>query len=324
MRRLLDIRNIPTLAAFAVLVGLYVVCAILYPSFRDPWTARNVVAGASVLGLISIGMTFVIISGGIDLSVGAVIGFTGILVGVLVREGWHPVLAWSAALALGTLGGAGSGTIIQVFRLPPFIVTLGAMFFFRGVGLLISEQSVSIRHPLYTRLGAMGAGPVPPVVVILAIVAALAWVASRWTRFGRTTYAIGGSESSARLMGLPVASTKVRVYAVSGGCAALAGVASTLYTMAGNASAGQLAELDAIAAVVIGGAPLAGGAGSIPGTLAGVMITSVIQELITVAGVPNSWWSRIAIGALLLGFILLQRLVQARAERLTDPRGAHA
>jgi len=310
-------RHLPTAAAWIVLALLYVVAAIREPAFLDYYTLRNVVAGASILGIIGVGMTFVIISGGIDLSVGAIIGCTSILIAVLVDDGWHPIPAWLAAILLGSAGGALSGTIIHAFRLPPFIVTLGAMFLFRGAALLLSERSISITHPLYERLGTLGAGPVPPVVILLAIVVLTGWALSRWTRFGRTTYAIGGRETSARLMGLPVASTKIRVYAFSGCCAAIAGIATTMYTLAGKAGAGELAELDAIAAVVIGGTPLTGGVGTVPGTLAGALIASLIQELITFAGVPNSWWTRIAVGALLLAFILLQRLIQSRAERIT-------
>lgn len=314
------LRHIPTIAAVGVLLLLYLACAIQYPAFREPGTLRNVLIGASITGIVSIGMTFVIISGGIDLSVGSILGFTSILISVLVSHHWHPILAWSVALGAGALAGAASGAIIHVFRIPAFIVTLGAMFLFRGLALLVSEDSVSINHPLYNSfdmrsLAVRSLDPIPPIVILFGAAALVAWILSRWTRFGRTSYAIGAREHSARLMGLPVASTRIRIYAFSGACAALAGIATTMHTGAGDAGAGHLAELDAIAAVVIGGTPLSGGIGTIPGTLAGVLITSLIQELITFSGVTNSWWSRITIGALLLLFILLQRLVQARAQR---------
>jgi simple sugar transport system permease protein len=311
-------KNIPTLAAFAVLIILYAACAIRYDFFRDYDTFRNILIGASIVGIAAIGMTFVIISGGIDLSVGAIIGFTSILIGVLVTSGVHPYLTWAIAIAIATLGGACSGAIIHVFKLPPFIVTLGAMFFFRGCALLVSAESQPIDHRIYDRLGILGIGNFPPLIILFLTVALAGWFVSRSTRFGRTTYAIGGRETSARLMGLPVASTKIRVYALSGACAAIAGIATTMNTPTGYAKAGEFAELDAIAGVVIGGTPLSGGIGSIPGTVAGVLITSLIQELIIFFGVPNSWWVKIAIGALLLTFILLQRLIQSRAERLTQ------
>lgn len=299
-------------ATFIVLGGLYAIAAARHPSMLDPWTLRNLAIGGAVLGLVSLGMTLVIISGGIDLSVGAAIGFASILVATRVEAGWHPVAAWGAALALGAGAGAAMGALIHAFRLPPFLVTLGGMFCYRGVALLISERSIGIRESWYGRLGEWQAGPLPPVAGILAAAFLLVWLYAARTRLGRTACAVGSAEPSARLMGLPVARAKVAVYAISGLCAATAGIAMTIASGAGNATAGALYELDAIAATVIGGTPLSGGVGSVPGTLAGVAILGLIQELITLEGVSNSWWARIATGGLLLAFILLQRGVQAR------------
>ncbi len=312
---LLSPQDVPLAATVGVLIALFTACAIAFPGFLSPGVARNLLVGNAVLGLVCIGMTFVIISGGIDLSVGAAIGFSSILIALLVQHGWHPLPAFGVSLATGTAGGAAMGTLIHRFALPPFLVTLAGMFLYRGGALMVSERSITIRHPFHRTLAEWGSGPVPPAVVVFIMIAAAGFVLARWTRFGRDVYALGGGEESARLMGVRVASVRMRVYAISGLCAALAGVAMTLATGAGNATTGHLAELDAIAAVVIGGTPLAGGAGSIVGTVAGVLIFGLIQEAMPRAGVTNSWWFRIAVGGLLLGFVLLQRGLEGRRAR---------
>jgi len=304
---LLSAQHAPLAATVGVLIALFAACAIAFPGFLSPGVARNLLVGNAVLGLVCVGMTFVIISGGIDLSVGAAIGFASILVASLVQQGWHPLPAFGVALAIGTAGGAATGALIHRFALPPFLVTLAGMFCYRGCALMVSERSITIRHPFHRTLSEWASGPVPPAVVLFVVVALAGWIVARWTRFGRDAHALGGGEESARLMGVRVGRVKVSVYAISGLCAALAGVAATLTTGAGNATAGHLYELDAIAAVVIGGTPLAGGAGSILGTVAGVLIFGLIQEAMPHAGVTNSWWFRIAVGGLLLAFVLLQR-----------------
>jgi simple sugar transport system permease protein len=190
------------------------------------------------------------------------------------------------------------------------------LFFCRGFSLWISRESMQIDHPAFSalsqfsiKLPAKASLPVSALVwlVILAFGAYLA----RQTRFGRTTYAIGGNEASARLMGLSVSKTKVLIYTFSGFCAALGGLVFALYTGSGNAVSGTGLELDAIAAVVIGGTLLSGGYGSILGSFIGVMILGVIQTAISFDGTLSSWWTKIFIGALLLVFILLQKLIES-------------
>jgi simple sugar transport system permease protein len=191
------------------------------------------------------------------------------------------------------------------------------MFFARGLGLVLSQESVSANQYFDAIASSLkiplGGGIVLPATAILYFVAfAIAiWIA-HYTRFGRNVYAIGGNEQSATLMGLPVARTKIGVYAFSGFCSALAGVVYTLYTFSGNATAGMGLELDAIAAVVIGGTLLSGGVGFLAGTFIGVLIFGIIQTAITFQGNLSSWWTKIVIGGLLLVFILLQKLVQAK------------
>jgi simple sugar transport system permease protein len=289
-------------------------------AFEKFFTLRvfvNFFSDNAFLGIVAVGMTFVIISGGIDLSVGAVVGCSSILIAHLIEERHlHPALVLPLVLALGTLFGSGMGMLIHFFVLPPFLVTLAGMFFARGMGAVIRLESLAIQHPWYKKTVAdlainIGGGTkIPLTALVFVIVLLMGMYLLRYTPFGRNIYALGGSEQSALLMALPVARTKIGIYAFSGFCSALAGIVYTLYTSSGDARAGMLLELDAIAAVVIGGTLLSGGIGGLAGTLMGVLIFGIIQTAITFEGTLNSWWTRIVIGVLLLIFILLQKLVQ--------------
>ncbi len=302
--------HVPLLATVAVFVLLYAAAALRYEGFLSARVFTNLLRDNAFLGLAAIGMTFVILAGGIDLSVGAMVGCTSILLGKLINLGWHPLPAVMVALGLGAGAGAGMGALIRHFALPPFLVTLAGMFLLRGLAFVISLETVTIQHPLYSAVADFGLAVFPATAIVFLLVLAAAIFVAHYTRFGRNVYAIGGNEQSALLMGLPVGATKVRLYALSGFCSALAGVLYTFYTSAGNASAGTMLELDAIAAVVIGGTLLSGGVGYVFGTLVGVLIFGVIQTIITFEGTLSSWWTKIVIGVLLLLFILLQRLVQ--------------
>ncbi len=324
---LLARKHVPLAATIGVCALLYTVAALRFEGFFSWRVAVDLLHDNAVLGLAAVGVTFVILAGGIDLSMGAVIGCTSIVLARLVmaeRFGLHPLWAMLLMLALGTGFGAAQGTLIHFFRLPPFLVTLAGMFLARGLGLVISQESVHIRHPLYKAVSDFGAHTLPgtdlrilpaPALAFLCMLLVAMYVA-HYTRFGRNVYAVGGSEPSALLMGLPVGRTKVGVYALSGLCSALAGVVHTLYTSSVSAAeAGKLLELDAIAAVVIGGTLLTGGVGYVLGTLVGVLIFGIIQTAVTFEGTLDSWWTRIAVGVLLLAFILMQRLVQSRGAR---------
>jgi simple sugar transport system permease protein len=208
------------------------------------------------------------------------------------------------------------GTLIHYFALPPFLVTLAGMFFARGLALVLQSESIpitrfldSINSSLQVPLRSNLALPGPAVVYLGAFLLAV-WLA-HFTRFGRNVYAIGGNEQSATLMGLPVGRTKIGVYTLSGLCSALAGIVYTLYTPSGNPNAGSGLELDAIAAAVIGGTLLSGGVGYLAGTFIGVLIFAIIQQAIIFQGTLSSWWTKIAVGALLLIFILLQKLLHS-------------
>ncbi|SMG01180.1 galactofuranose ABC transporter, permease protein YjfF [Burkholderia singularis] len=318
--RLADPRVLPivvTIALFAVLFGFG---CVMYTGFFSLQVLSGLIVDNAFLLIVAIGMTFVIVSGGIDLSVGSVVALTTILC-ALGAEWLHwPIWAVvPAVLAMGTLYGASMGALIHYFRLQPFIVTLAGMFLARGACFLITTQSITINEPTFHAVaglsvplggGALNAGA----LIALAVLAAAIYVA-HFTRFGRNIYAIGGNERSALLMGLPVARTKIGVYALSGLCSALGGVVFTLYVLSGYGLQAQGMELDAIAATVIGGTLLTGGVGYVVGSVFGVGILGTIQTLITFDGTLSSWWTRIVIGALLCAFCLLQRIIERHAAR---------
>jgi galactofuranose transport system permease protein len=310
-------RRLPLVATLLVCALLYTVASFMFPGFFSKEVFIGFFRDESFLGIAALGTTFVILSGGIDLSVGSVVGCSGIVVAVLI-ENHHipPALAIALVLTGGALLGAGMGSLIHFFALTPFLVTLGGLFVVRGVALLVSAESISITHPTYTWLSSvsipLGGGLHLPLTaaVFLALAVVLIGV-SLQTPFGRNVYAVGGNETSAVLMGLPVGPTKISVYALGGFCSALAGVVYTIYTSSGNAIAGTGMELDAIAGVVVGGTLLSGGVGSLFGTPIGVVSFGIIQTAITFQGELSSWWTRIAIGGLLLAFVVIQRLIQS-------------
>ena len=315
MKSLLRSPHLPLAATVLVLLGLFTTASWLYDGFFSGRVVANLFGDNAFLGIAAIGMTFVILAGGIDLSVGSVLAFTTIFVATLVQHhGISPAIALPLALVIGTAFGAGMGFLIHRYELPPFLVTLGGMFFARGMAFVVSKESVGITNAIYDKVLEFGV-PLGPKATLSATALAfltllgLGLVGAHWTRFGRNVYALGGNEFSARLMGLPVGTTKIAVYALSGFCSAFAGVVSTFYKSSGNPADGVGFELDVIASVVIGGTLLTGGVGTMAGTLTGVLIFGTIQTALNFDGRLNSSWLRIAMGMLLLLFILFQRFL---------------
>ncbi|MEO5958047.1 MAG: sugar ABC transporter permease YjfF [Opitutaceae bacterium] len=312
-------RHLSLLSTAGVLAALYVVAGVVYDGFFSAGVAVNFLTDNAALGIAAVGLTLVIFSGGIDLSVGAVVGFASIFTATLVQQhGFHPAVAALLALATGAALGGGMGFLIHVFRQPPFLITLAGMFFMRGVAFWITTDSMPVQHPWFVKLTGFafplgGLFSLPITAVILIVVLLAGAVVAHGTRFGRNLLALGGNEQSALLMGLPIGAAKIGVYTVNGVCGALAGVVATLYTGAGNPSLGMGLELDAIAVVVIGGTLLSGGRGNMLGTLLGLLVFGVIQSALLFDGRLNSAWVRIVVGGLLLGFILLQRALASRA-----------
>lgn len=311
-------KNIPLITTISVFGLLFLGSSIFLKGFFSAQVFINLFSENAFLGIAALGMTFVILSGGIDLSVGAMIGFSSILLSRLIMDAhFHPLLAFMIILFAGITLGTIMGCLIHFFQQPPFLITLAGMFLARGLGFVIKMEAMPIRHDFYKQLHSMSLSLgetafIPFTAFIFGILAFMTWYISFYTKFGRNIYALGGNEQSALLMGLPVRRTRIGVYAFSGFCASLAGIVYSLYTFSGNPTAGTTLELDAIAAVVIGGTPLTGGIGSPIGTVVGVLILGIIQTSIMFEGSLSSWWTRIVIGILLLVFILLQNLIQRK------------
>lgn len=311
-------KYIPIVVTVSLFIMMFIVGSFRYTGFFSFQVLYNLLIDNAFLLIVAVGMSFVIVSGGIDLSVGAVIALTTMISASLVEQlGWPPYVVIPLVLAIGAALGSTMGAIIHYFKIQPFIVTLAGMFFARGLCYVISIQTITITDPFYifmaqTKVKVMGTGFLSLSVIIALVVVAAAIYIAHYTSFGRNVYAIGGSEQSSLLMGLPVAKTKVLVYTLSGFCSALAGVVFTFYMLSGYGLHAVGLELDTIAAVVIGGTLLTGGVGYIFGTFFGVMIQGIIQTIISFEGTLSSWWTKIVIGLLLCLFIILQKLLSTK------------
>lgn len=310
-------QHLPIVATVSLFAAMATLGSVFYDGFFSPQVFLNLLIDNAFLVIVAVGMTFVVLSGGIDLSVGSVIAFTTMVSASLMeKHGWSPAVVIPLVLLMGTAFGAFMGFLIERFRLQPFIVTLAGMFLARGLCYLISIDSISMTNEFYSEVSQMripvwGDASLSIGAVIALIVLVVAVFVAHCTPFGRTVYAVGGSEHSALLMGLPVRATVIGVYTLSGFCSALAGVVFTFYMLSGYGLHAVGMELDAIAAVVIGGTLLTGGSGYLVGTLFGVLMLGIIQTLISFDGTLSSWWTRIVVGALLFLFCLLQRVFAA-------------
>ncbi len=308
-------RNLPFFTTLAIFIVAYALCVSQYPGILSTRVIGNLLTDNAFLGIAAVGMTFVILSGGIDLSIGSVIAFASVFVAVLVNEyGVHPLIAFAAVLVIATIFGSLMGAMIRFLAIPPFVVTLAGMFLARGAAYLMSTDSVPISHPVIDAIQGFyirvpGGGRLTALAILMLIVFAVGILVAARTRFGANVYALGGNQQSAELMGVPVAKTTIGIYALSGFLSGLAGIVYTLYTSSGYSLATVGVELDAIAAVVIGGTLLTGGTGLVAGTFIGLMIQGLIQTYLVFDGTLSSWWTKIVIGILLFIFIVLQRTI---------------
>lgn len=311
-------------ATIALFIGLFLIGSVLYRGFLSSQVFANLFIDNAYLIVVAIGEAVAILTGGIDLSVGAMIAFVSMITASLLQKGVNPFLVMIIVLIVGIVFGTVQGFLIQKFKLHPWIVTLAGMFFARGASYIISIDTITIDNPVFTKISSVRIPIVPGafisinVVISLLVVIAAAYML-KFTKFGRTVYAIGGNENSAKLMGLPVERTKILVYTFSGFCSALGGLLFTIYTLSGYGLHCNGMEMDAIAACVIGGILLTGGYGYIIGPLFGVLTTGIIQSLIMFDGTLNSWWTKIAVGMLLFLFIVLQRIIVIRDEKRKIP-----
>jgi len=311
-------------ATISLFIGLFLIGSVLYKGFLSPQVFTNLFIDNAYLIVVAIGEAVAILTGGIDLSVGAMIAFVSMITASLLQKGVNPFLVMIIVLVVGIIFGTVQGFLIQKFKLHPWIVTLAGMFFARGSSYIISIDTITIDNPVFTKISSFRIPIIPGafisinVVVSLLVVIAAAYML-KFTKFGRTIYAVGGNENSAKLMGLPVERTKILVYTFSGFCSALGGLLFTIYTLSGYGLHCNGMEMDAIAACVIGGILLTGGYGYIIGPLFGVLTTGIIQSLIMFDGTLNSWWTKIAVGMLLFIFIVLQRIIVIRDEKRKVP-----
>ncbi|MFL0250218.1 galactofuranose ABC transporter, permease protein YjfF [Clostridium neuense] len=316
----LNTAYIPIYATVALFLVLFIIGSALYQGFFSFQVFSNLFIDNAYLIVISIGETFTILTAGIDLSVGAMIAFVSMITAAMLKNGVNPFVVIVFVLIVGIVFGTVQGILIQKFKLHPWIVTLAGMFFARGASYLISINTITINNYTFSTISRLRI-PIAPgafisINVIISLVVLIgAMYLLKYTRFGRTVYAIGGSENSAMLMGLPVAKTKILVYTFSGFCSALGGLLFTIYTLSGYGLHCNGTEMDAIAACVIGGIILTGGFGYVIGPLFGVLTTGIIQSLIMFNGTLNSWWTKIAVGMLLFIFIALQRVIVIRNEK---------
>jgi ribose transport system permease protein len=298
---------------FGLALVLAILLSLISPHFLTSNNLLNLLDQSVVIGVVAIGMTFVILTGGIDLSVGSIAGLTGIILGLAMRE-----LPIAPSLLLAILAGAFiglvSGLLIAVFGLAPFVVTLGMMAICRSLAYVISgQQSISDVPPALASLVDNSMLGIPMNVLILIVCYLIAWAYLSWAKGGRTIYAIGSNMEAARIAGLAATRYKIVVYVICGALSALSVALTAGQLLSIDPLAGNGMELDAIAAVVIGGASLYGGRGSIIGTLMGVFIMVMIRNGMNLLGV-SPFWQGTAIGSIIIVAVLAERLMSSKSK----------
>jgi ribose transport system permease protein len=305
--------------AWVGLLIFMVAASTLYDTFLSTGNLFNVMRQATIIGLLAAGMTFVIVTRGIDLSVGSILGLSGVAYAMLGGQG--VVVATGGAIAVGAITGLLNATIIVRLGVDPFVATIATMFAFRGVALLVSGETpvrIDPENGDLLQMGRAALGPVPfPVVLLVLVYLALGW-AARYTRLGRVVHAVGGNSSGAEMMGLPVARAKGSVYVLSGVLASIGGILLASRLGSGQPVAGEMYDLSAIAAVVIGGTLLSGGVGRLSGTFAGVVLIAMIANVFNLQGDLSTWWQNALNGAILLALIVGQAALTGRARTFID------
>lgn len=316
-------------------LAMYLAGVIIFNSkgFAKPQVFLNLFISNAGLIVIAAGMTMVMITGGIDISVGSVVALTCMMLAWMMEvKGVGAVPALIIVLIMGLVFGLVQGFLIAYLKLQPFIVTLAGMFFARGMTAIISQEMISVKNELFlqwakskinltflggtvNKKGVVNYPFIYPSVIIALIVLILVFVLLKYTKFGRTVYAVGGSEQSALMMGLNVRRTKLYVYVINGFLCSLGGFLFCLNTCAGFVEQAKGFEMEAIASAVIGGTLLTGGVGNVFGSLFGVLIKGTIETFITFQGTLSSWWTKITIAALLAFFIILQSLFAKAKEK---------
>ncbi|MEK9199381.1 ABC transporter permease [Ureibacillus sp. FSL E2-3493] len=293
---------------FIIFVAFFIIGTLLSEHFLTVQNILNILQQSAFVGIIAIGMTFVILVGGIDLSVGAVLALSGMLAALMMSSGLTPFLAIAITILAGAFMGFVSGFISTKFKVPAFIATLAMMVSARGFALLTTDgEPIYDLPPIFTALGeSMGNIPIPAIIwIVLTIIAV---VILKYTTFGRKLYAVGGNEESARLSGIAVEKYITSTYILAGIMSSIAGILMAAWLTVGQPTAGTGLELDAIAAVVIGGTSLAGGRGGIGGTFIGVLIMSMIVNIFNLLGL-SSYYQSIFMGAIIVIALVMNQLI---------------
>ena len=315
-------------------VVMYIVGIVVFhdKGFTKTQVFLNLLISNAGLIVIATSMTMVLITGGIDISVGSVVALTCMLLAwMMENKGIGAVPAVILVLLIGVVFGLVQGYLVAYMKIQPFIVTLAGMFFARGMTAIISTDMISIKNETFlswaqakmympfggyvNKKGIIVNPYIYPSVVIALVILVLIFIMLKYTKFGRSIYAIGGNEQSALLMGLNVRRTKLKVYVLDGFLAAFGGFLFCLNTCSGFVEQAKGFEMEAIASAVIGGTLLSGGVGNVFGSLFGVLIKGTIETFINFQGTLSSWWTKITIAALLAFFIILQSIFAKAKEK---------
>lgn len=320
MSALRELATKPLALSCAVFAVLIVLAGARYDGLVSAAVLSNLIEDNAELGLAALGATWVLVGGGLDLSIGSVCACAGIgAAKLIVAGGFDPLTAFALVVVGGAAFGALQGLAIERLSLPPFLVTLAGLFVARAAALSIELESLAVSHPTLAalgdarlRLGELSIGPLGLLWLGATCVCAFALASSR---FGRRVRAVGGNPRAALHFGLAPARVRIELYALSAGFAALAGCAHVVYGGSGSAIAASGLELEAIAAAVVGGTSLAGGVGSALGTALGVSLFGFIQTVILFEGTLGAGWTRVAVGGLFLGFVALRKVLETWVKR---------
>jgi ribose transport system permease protein len=293
------------LLPFFSLIALFVILSIASPYFLTATNLSSVVRQTAVINIMALGMTLVIVSGGIDLSVGSILAFAGVMGTLTMVSTSSVLLGIATGVFFGLLWGIANGVMITSLQIPPFIVTLGTLGIVRGLTLVVTNGLPVVGLPKeHSYLGEGTVGPVPFVLVVLIVCAVIMHVVLHSTKLGRYTYAIGSNEEAAIYAGIPVARYKIAIYGIAGMLTGLAAMIETSRLMTGQPTAGVTYELQVIAAVVIGGGSLTGGEGTVIGTLIGAFIMGLLSNGSDLLGV-NPYWQQAIIGSIIIMAVAL-------------------
>lgn len=307
-------------AVFLVRYGMFIALALWMLAmsltsehFLTSTNLLNVARQAAPIVIIGVGMTFVMATAGIDLSVGSLVALVSVLTAAWLVAGLPPLLVIAMVILVGVMLGALNGAIITL-GVPAFVVTLAALTSFRGVGFVISEgRAVPISDPIFAFIGRGDVLGINTPLIIAAVVVVVGWFVLNRTRFGLYALATGGREEAARVMGLAITKIKIAVYAITGGLAALAGVVISARLSNGSPNAGMMLELEVIAAVVLGGTSLFGGRATIAGTVVGALLINFVRNGLNLHGV-NPYWVQVVTGVILVLAVLMNTVLNRRAE----------